>query len=175
MRNGLQTLLGILFLAGFASGFLGVASLKYDLVINIAQLYAPTFLIILLGSCFTPLIIRYSTRTGVWGYLQDIFNHFLLNISIIGANGLFLFLFFNAYQVENCQKTDYTVIDWKNTVHKMKYSDDYEAWVLLRSAQNDTLLLQFDSHLPKAPQSIKICLAKGNFGLWLIRDREIMY
>jgi len=175
MRSLLQNLIAILFLTGLFTGFLGVGSLKYDLLIDPSLLYGYAGISSLLGSFFTPFIIRYTHKEGFLGYLVDIPSHFLLNISAFGANGLFAFLLLNSWNTTVCEKADYAVLDWKNTTQKMKYSAEYEAWVLVESSTGNSLLLRFEDHLPSQPKSVNLCIAKGNFGLQFIKQRTIQY
>lgn len=174
MRRILQIAYGVLFLTGFAGGYFAGEMAKHVLY-DFYLLAGYAALGTLLGSFVTPFFLELTYHHNRWiKYIKEIGSHFLLNISVIGANGLFLFLWINQMGSQSCTPVTKDVMAFTNQESKKKYTTEKNALVWIEWNGKPTPIY-FEDPLTKVPKQLHVCIKKGVLGIDVIIKKTIVY
>lgn len=160
----------ILFFAGFWSGY-SSGEIVQGLLVEPAELYYRAGLFAAACSLFTPLLVGWlSGGSGVAGYLKNAGLQFLLNISVFGANGLFVVLLLND-DGRTCELSRHAVERFENITDRRKHTVSRYALVYTGGLPYP---IRFAGEPRPAPR-MDVCIAPGRFGISIIRSKELVY
>lgn len=163
----------LLFFAGFAGGYASPEMMD-NVLAERERLIAGAGLFAFAASFFTPFfIVRSIHQGGLPGYLKNAGVHFLLNISVFGANGLFCFLLYNASAEAVCKPQTYAVLEHHNIEEKrrhitLRYS------LVATEIEGVAHTIRFDSTIETKPGRIELCIDRGRLGFDVIRSKRLL-